>query len=265
MENTNMNEGKRFLVIGIIIAAAILVFTAVFLHFSSKEMAELEDQLAQLKSDYKSAIEETNQYTTSIETEDIAAVIKEIQTKGNEVASIQNEMIKHDLKYHNPMDAPNEETRIDKKTREKLKSLFAKDVDVSMESPWFVGTDLKCVFNPIFQYKGGNIPVIWVFESDGRVAALAVAEYNPTKGVFEELSLYNTMFGSEVAQEAYDVMVERVTGKKPGSDEFEGLDIVDESDEPEGTMLLDDDGEDTAPETNNDQDTSNSTGNEEGN
>ena len=120
MENTNMNEGKRFLVIGIIIAAAILVFTAVFLHFSSKEMAELEDQLAQLKSDYKSAIEETNQYTTSIETEDIAAVIKEIQTKGNEVASIQNEMIKHDLKYHNPMDAPNEETRIDKKTREKL-------------------------------------------------------------------------------------------------------------------------------------------------
>ena len=30
-------------------------------------------------------------------------------------------------------------------------------------------------------------------------------------------------------------------------------------------MLLDDDGEDTAPETNNDQDTSNSTGNEEGN
>ena len=75
MENTNMNEGKRFLVIGIIIAAAILVFTAVFLHFSSKEMAELEDQLAQLKSDYKSAIEETNQYTTAIETEDIAAVI----------------------------------------------------------------------------------------------------------------------------------------------------------------------------------------------
>jgi hypothetical protein len=82
--------------------------------------------------------------------------------------------------------------------------------------------------------------------------------------VFEDLEIYKTMFGTSVTEEAYNLMVERATGVSPKDDEFEGLDVVDESEEPEGTMLLDDEGEGSGLDTNDSQGSSNKGNNEEG-
>lgn len=264
MDNANVDSGKRFLIIGAVIAAAILIFTAAFLYFSSNEMAEMEEQLSQLNDDYKTAMEETNQYTSSMEDEDIAGTIKEIQAKGNEVAEIQNKMIKYDFEHNNPIDAPSEDALIDKATRKQMKSLFSADDKQYTDGPWLVGKDLKCKFNPIFQYRSTRVPVIWIFESDGRVAALAVASYDKTTKVFEDLTIYKTMFGTSVTEEAYNLMVERVTGKSPADEQFDDLDVVDESEEPEGTMVFDDEGEDIAPDTNTNQETTENGNSEEG-
>jgi len=260
----NVDKGKRFLIIGVVVAAAILIFTAVFIYFSSKEMAEMEEQLSQLNEDYKIALKETNEYASSTSDKEAVAVIADVTEKGNKVATIENKMIKFTFENMNPIDAPSEDSRIDKKTRNTLKSLFSKDDASYMESPWAMGKDLHCTFNPIFQYSGGKMPVMWLFEQDGRVAAIAVASYNPTKSVFEDLEIYQTMYGNDVSEEASDLMVERATGTKLEDNEFDGIDIVDESEEPEGTMLLDDDGAEWQdnPETNTESTTNDNTSKE---
>jgi hypothetical protein len=52
------------------------------------------------------------------------------------------------------------------------------------------------------------------------------------------------MFGTTVTEEAYDLMAHRANGDDTTLETPDKLDVVDESEEPEGTMLFDDeDGE----------------------
>lgn len=238
----NIYNGKRFLIIGIVVAVLILIFTAVFTFFSSKEIAEMEKQLSDLTEEYKVATTQANEYATVAADVDVDGVIQDVLNKGNKVAEIQNKMIKFEFETVDPIAAPNEANLIDKKTRNELKALLSEEYSYYSDSAWFLGKSLKCKFNPVFQYKNGRIPVIWTFISDDRPVALAVGVYDPDKKVFDDISTYKTMFGNDVTEEAFNLMKKRVTGEDTSTDEQlpENLHIVDESDEADETMLQDD-------------------------
>ena len=207
-----MDSNKKIVIIGSIIIGCIVLFTAVFVYFGLKDIADLEKQLSNLENEQRQLMLDTAEYDKSVQTEDVAGHIKTMKEKGNRIADIENQMMRFDFEHTNPLDAPSEENRIDKKVRKELAGYFHDIKSYYCEEPWFMGENTVCKFEPVFQYKTKGTIVTWTVSMNNRVVGFVTAEYDPDRGTFTDLKLYETVYGETVGTEAFDKMVERVRG-----------------------------------------------------
>ena len=215
-----MSSNKKIVIIGSVIIGCIMLFTAIFLYFGSKEIASLKKDVSDLEKEKEELMLETARFDKSVDTEDVAGRIKDIITKGNKVADIENQMMKFEFENSNPIDAAESSVKIDEKVRKELHGYFPDVKSYLCESSWFIADGAKCKFEPVFQYKSSGIIVTWTVSLNNRVLGFATAEYDPDRKVFTDLKLYKSIYGGTMAEDAYTKMVKRAGGVI-GDDETE--------------------------------------------
>ena len=224
-----MNKDKWILAIGGGITAIILIFTAVFLYFGSKDIADLEKQLKNANKERGSLTTETTRYESALASNNVEQMLKEVKSAGEDIATIQNNMTKDALERMNPIDAAGAYTYSDKSALKRMQSYFPNENEMYTNNAWFLSEKAKCEFNTVFEYNAAAVPVVWTTTVSNRVIGLATAKYNVEKRCFEDLVLYTTMFGDVMNEGAYNSMVDRVNGnenKTPAIVDDNGEDVV---------------------------------------
>lgn len=232
-----MTKEKWILVVGGGVAAAVLIFTAIFLYFGSKDIADLEKQLQSATKERGALTTETTQYETVLSTNNVEQTLQEVKSAGDSVAAIQNRMTKEALEKMNPIDAAGAYKYSNQEDLDQMKKLFPDTNEHYAQDAWFLSQKAKCEFNGVFQYNAAAIPVLWTTKVSDRVIGVATAKYNVEKHCFEDLTLYTTMFGDVMIEGAYDAMVDRANGN--------------EEDTP---VIADDSGQDVIGVPNSDED-----------
>lgn len=266
-----MSSNKKIVIIGSVIIGCIMLFTAIFLYFGAKDVADLKKQLSDLEKEQKELMLETTRFDKSVETEDVAGRIKDIMTKGNKIADIENQMMKFEFENSNPIDAAESSVKIDAKVRKELHGYFPKAKSYLCESSWFIADGAKCKFEPVFQYKSRGVICTWTVSLNNRILGFATAEYDPDKKVFTDLKLYKSVYGGTMAEDAYTKMVKRAGGIIGDDDTEEHADDPNYDpnkvtpEEAEADPFLDPDGdgyiggEDPLPDEHDDSDVTNTT------
>lgn len=207
-----MNSNKRIIVIGSVLIGLIMLFTAVFLYFGSKDVADLKKQLSDLDKEQRQLLTETTKYDKSIQTEDFVGNIKGITDKGNRIAELETQIMKFAFENVNPIDAYTDGIKIDPKIYKELSGYFPEESDYRNSTPWLTGENFICKFEPVFQYKTSGIIGTWSISVNDRMVGFATAEYDPDKKAFFKLKIYETIYGGTMQEEAYTKMVNRANG-----------------------------------------------------
>ena len=184
-------EPKIIIIISVIVSIAILIFAAVFMHNTNKEIDVINEQINEAKLQQESILQDMSLYDEDIDVNEVKADMEETTLAGEQVEKLQNSAIKYYNDHYDPMDSVwADDYKGDKDILAKMKSLFPEASKTEQVLPWILGWTSTWEFQSAYLYDAGGTRLCWLCkDSDNRLLGIAYADYDVNKHAFDDLKI----------------------------------------------------------------------------
>ena len=191
---TTDREPKIIIIVSVMISIAILIFAVVFMHNMSKDVDDINEQINEAKLEQESILREMVRYDKDVDVNEVKNRVTETTQAGKSVEKLQNDALKYYNDHYGPMDSVwADDYNGDEKILTEMKKLFPEASPAEQVLPWVVGWTCTWEFQSVFNYEESDTTLCWTCkDSDGRLLAIAYADYDAYEHVFEDLKIIHT-------------------------------------------------------------------------
>lgn len=188
------NRPKIIIIISAVILLLMIIFTSIYMYNVNKDVKGMEGQIDAAKVEYEKMMQEMSVYNQEVDVDQTETHMKETLGAGKSVAKLQNEATAYYREHVKPEDSEWADTyKGDKDTLASMKKLFPEASSNLTVLPWVKEWTCTWSFSPFFDYSEGGSELFWACrDSDGRLLAVASAQYHVDTHSFTDLEIITT-------------------------------------------------------------------------